>query len=208
MIDRTIADWLSQHPDGLVISLGEGLETQARRVDNGRMRWLSVDLPEAIRLRETFLPPTHRFHHLAMSALDPAWMAMVDTAGPIFVVAQGLLMYLEPDAVGHLLRRMAAALPGAALVFDTVPPWLSQLTRVGLNQTLRYRLPRMPWGIARDDIQPTLQRWCPSVGPVEMLPYRMPRGMPSPVHRFVTAAPFLRHQLPSLVLTRFDRHPL
>ena len=77
-IDRTIADWLDLHPDGLVISLGEGLETQARRVDNGRMRWLSVDLPEAIRLREVFLPSTDRFRHLALSALDAEWMAMVD----------------------------------------------------------------------------------------------------------------------------------
>jgi O-methyltransferase involved in polyketide biosynthesis len=35
------------------------------------MRWLSVDLPGAIRLRERFLPPTNRFRHIAASALDP-----------------------------------------------------------------------------------------------------------------------------------------
>jgi O-methyltransferase involved in polyketide biosynthesis len=35
------------------VSLGEGLETQGRRVDNGRLRWLSVDLPDAIRLALT-----------------------------------------------------------------------------------------------------------------------------------------------------------
>ncbi len=203
MIDRTIIDWLSLHPDGLIISLGEGLETQARRVDNGRMRWLSVDLPEAIRLREAFLPPTERFRHLTMSALDPRWMAMVDTDGPVFIVAQGLLMYLEPDAVGDLLGRMAACLPGARLVFDTIPPWLSWLTLLGLHQTSIYRLPRMPWGISRNDIEPTLRRWCPGLGPVEMLPYRMPRGVPAALTEFMTTAPVLRHQLPSLVLTSF-----
>jgi O-methyltransferase involved in polyketide biosynthesis len=203
MIDRTIADWLDLHPDGLVISLGEGLETQARRVDNGKMRWLSVDLPEAIRLREAFLPPTDRFRHLAMSALDTDWMAMVDPSGPLFIVAQGLFMYLEPDAVSGLLRRMAACLPGARLIFDTIPPWLSRLTLLGLNQTSIYRLPQMPWGIARDDIEPTLRRWCPSLGPVEMLSYTMPRSMPSVLIELIAAAPFLRHQVPSLVLTSF-----
>jgi hypothetical protein len=30
-----------------------------------------VDLPDAIRLREHFLVPTHRFRHIAASALDP-----------------------------------------------------------------------------------------------------------------------------------------
>jgi O-methyltransferase involved in polyketide biosynthesis len=203
MIDRTIADWLDLHPDGLVVSLGEGLETQARRVDNGRMRWLSVDLPEAIRLREAFLPPTERFQHLAMSALEAEWMAMIDPSGPLFIVAQGLFMYLEADAVGGLLGRMAARLPGAQLVFDTIPPWLSRLTLLGLNQTSTYRLPRMPWGIARDDIEPTRRRWCPGLGPVEMLSYNMPRSMPSALIQFIAAAPFLRHQVPSLTLTSF-----
>lgn len=204
-IDRTIADWLDLHPDGLVISLGEGLETQARRVDNGRMRWLSVDLPEAIRLREVFLPSTDRFRHLAMSAIDAEWMAMVDPCGPIFIVAQGLFMYLEPDEVSGLLGRLAACLPGAQLVFDTIPPWLSRLTLLGLNQTATYRLPQMPWGIARDDIEPTLRRWCPGLGPVEMLSYSMPRSMPSVLTQFIAAAPVLRHQVPSLVLTRFGQ---
>ena len=202
-IDRVIADWLGLHPDGLVISLGEGLETQARRVDNGRMRWLSVDLPEAIRLREAFLPPTERFRHLAMSALDPAWMAIADPSAPVFVVAQGLFMYLEPDAVGGLLGRMAACLPRAQLVFDTIPPWLSRLTLLGFNQTSIYRLPRMPWGIARDHIEPVLRRWCHSLGRVETLSYSMPRSVPSALIEFVAATPVLRHQLPSLVLASF-----
>ncbi len=46
-IDRELRAWLVRHPHGLVVSLGEGLETQSRRVDNGTMRWLSVDLPAA-----------------------------------------------------------------------------------------------------------------------------------------------------------------
>jgi O-methyltransferase involved in polyketide biosynthesis len=119
MIDRTIADWLDLHPDGLVISLGEGLETQARRVDNGRMRWLSVDLPEPIRLREAFLPPTERFRHLAMSALDAEWMAMVDPSRPLFIVVQGLFMYLEPDAVCGLLYLLIGRSPAE---LDSNPP--------------------------------------------------------------------------------------
>jgi hypothetical protein len=41
-IDRVLRSWLDHHPEGIIVSLGEGLETQSRRVDNGRMRWLSV----------------------------------------------------------------------------------------------------------------------------------------------------------------------
>ncbi|GGC40724.1 putative O-methyltransferase [Siccirubricoccus deserti] len=204
-IDGALAAWLGEHPEGLVISLGEGLETQSRRVDNGRMRWLSVDLPEAIGLRERFLPPTERFRHLAASALDPGWMAAAEPGVAVFVVAQGLLMYLEPAAVAGLLGRMAERLPGARLVFDTIPPWLSLLTLRGLHHTPRYRLPPMPWGIARDAIAPTLMRWCPRLGAVEFLPYTMPRGLGAVLGRAMAATPTLRNQLPNLVLTGFQQ---
>jgi hypothetical protein len=86
-IDRALRSWLDRHPDGIVVSLGEGLETQSRRVDNGRMLWLSVDLPDAIRLRERFLAPTHRFRHIAASALDPVWMDAVEPSRDVFIIA-------------------------------------------------------------------------------------------------------------------------
>lgn len=143
-IDRVIRRWLESHPDGLVVSLGEGLETQAWRVDNGRMRWLSVDLPDAIRIREVFLQPTDRFSHMSVSAHDPAWMDAVDLSSGVFIVAQGLLMYLEPEKVRRLLSDIADRFPGAEMVFDVVPRWFSRLTMSGLWQTPHYRLPPMP----------------------------------------------------------------
>jgi O-methyltransferase involved in polyketide biosynthesis len=134
-IDRVIRHWLESHPDGLVVSLGEGLETQVRRVDNGRMRWLSVDLPDAIRMREVFLQPTDRFSHISVSALDRAWMDAVNLSSGVFIVAQGLLMYLEPEEVRQLLSDIADRFPGAEMVFDVVPRWFSRMTMLGLKQT-------------------------------------------------------------------------
>ena len=64
-IDDVLRRWIARHPNGIVVSLGEGLETQSYRVDNGRVRWISVDLPEAILLRERFIAPTNRFRHIA-----------------------------------------------------------------------------------------------------------------------------------------------
>jgi O-methyltransferase involved in polyketide biosynthesis len=158
-IDRALRSWLEHHPEGIIVSLGEGLETQGRRADNGRMRWLSVDLPDAIRLRERFLAPTHRFRHIAAGALDPIWMDAVDPSSGVFIVAQGLLMYLAPERVRQLFASIADRFPGSELVFDTIPRWFSHLTLLGLNQTASYRLPSMPWGINRDEVEPTLRRW-------------------------------------------------
>lgn len=192
-IDTALKRWLADHPDGFIVSLGEGLETQARRVDNGRMRWLSVDLPDAISLREHFLKPTDRFRHIRAGALDPVWMDAVDPARRVFIVAQGLLMYLRPADVSRLFRDIADRFPGADMVFDVVPRWFSYLTMIGLNQTQHYRLPPMPWGIDRNQVRPTLRRWHPRLGEIAFLDYRMPRGP------FRWSASLARNQHPSLI---------
>ncbi len=198
-IDRVLRQWIALHPDGCVVSLGEGLETQARRVDNGRVRWLSVDLPDAIRLRERFLPPTERFRHIAMSALDPAWMALVDESDGLFIVAQGLLMYLQPEQVQRLFYAIANRFASVDMVFDVVPRWFSRLTLLGLRQTPHYQLPPMPWGIDRDELEPTLQSWHGRRGEITFLDYRMPRGLSALLFMLVELMPCVRHELPCLI---------
>jgi O-methyltransferase involved in polyketide biosynthesis len=198
-IDRILMRWIAHHPDGLVVSLGEGLETQRQRVDNGRVRWLSVDLPAAISLRERFLPPTERFRHFAANALDPGWMDAADPASGIIIVAQGLLMYLDPAALQEFFVAISRRFPGAEMVFDVVPRWFSRLTMLGLHQTLHYRLPPMPWGINRDEIEPTLRRWIPNLDSVALLDYRVPRGLPFMLAQAVGCIPFVRHEVPTLV---------
>jgi O-methyltransferase involved in polyketide biosynthesis len=76
--DDEVRRFLAAHPDGTVVALGEGLETQFWRVDNGRAGWLTVDLPEILAIRAELLPANARLRALASSALDDAWMDEVD----------------------------------------------------------------------------------------------------------------------------------
>lgn len=202
--DRIIRAWLVRYPDGFVVSLGEGLETQVLRVDNGRMRWLSVDLPEAIALRAQFLPPTDRFRHIAVSALDHAWMDEVDPRHGVFIIAQGLFMYLPETEVRRLLRDLGNRFPGCEIVFDTVPRWFSRATLRGVKRTRHYRVPPMPWGIDRNQIAPTLKAWGVA-SQVTVHPYRLLRGLPWLVDTVMTALPGLRNKLQAIVHARLEK---
>lgn len=46
--DREVREFLDHRPDGVVVALAEGLQTQFWRADNGRARWVGVDLPEMV----------------------------------------------------------------------------------------------------------------------------------------------------------------
>jgi O-methyltransferase involved in polyketide biosynthesis len=127
--DAAVRRFLNQHPAGTVVALGEGLETQFWRLDNGRMRWLSVDLPATLDLRRQVLPEAPRQRSYAGSALDPGWLDQVDPAAPVLVTAQGLLVYFQRDEVHELIAAIAERLPGSCFVFDVVPGKMLELAR-------------------------------------------------------------------------------
>jgi hypothetical protein len=108
-------------------------------------------------------------------------------------------MYLEPGSVSRLFSQIAGRFPDAEMVFDTVPRWFSQLTSAGLNQTPHYRLPAMPWGIDRDEIEPALRAWRPDIAAISFLDYRAPRGLPRFLADMMSHLAIARHGVPSLV---------
>jgi len=171
--DREVRRFLRRHPDGTVVALGEGLETQFWRVDQGTVRWIGVDLPEAIALRRELLPGDPRIRLVACSALDERWLAEVDTASPVLVTAQGLLMYLTRDEVHRLLTMCAIGISSGGIVFDSVSPRMRDRSgREPSSGRERYRPPRWTWAIDRDERR--LIGAIPGVADLETL--RLPRG--------------------------------
>lgn len=172
--DTVVRDFLAEHPDGTVVALGEGLETQFWRVDNGRMHWLSVELPETAAVRRELLPDGERRRTLACSVLDPAWIEEVDTTRGVLLTAQGLLMYLRPTEVRELLARCAEHFAGGALVFDAVPRWFSARTAQGAMTTAQgYTAPPMPWGMDAGELGKVATAH-PNISEVREVP--LPRG--------------------------------
>jgi len=160
VIDDALKSWLEKNPDGTVISLGEGLDTQFWRVDNGRLRWISVDVEECIRLRKAMLPQESRMEAIACSALDDLWMKKTHQGSTVFIVMAGLLMYFREDEVKELLYRIADHFRDSQMMFDVIPVWLSRKTMKGFKVTKTYTAPPVPWGLNYmdygwfDDIHP------------------------------------------------------
>ena len=127
--DGAVRSFLRIHPAGTVVALGEGLETEFWRLDNGRVRWLTVDLPETMELRGRLLPDGPRQSSHSGSALDLGWVDGLSPADPILVTAQGLFPYFQRDQVHRLIAGIAQRLPGSVLVFDVVPEVMLDMVR-------------------------------------------------------------------------------
>lgn len=143
--------YLRTHPKATVVALAEGLQTSFYRIDAAEtghdFRWLTVDLPPMIALRDALLPRPDRVAVRAQSALDFSWMDDVDDRDGVFITAEGLLMYLQPDEAMSLIRACAQRFPGGQMMFDLPPSWFAWWARKGMRTSLRYRVPPMPFSL-------------------------------------------------------------
>jgi O-methyltransferase involved in polyketide biosynthesis len=122
--DRLAWAFLAEHPDGVIVDLGCGLDTRFERVDNGQVEWYGLDLPEVIKLRKELLEETPRSHFIGCSVLDFSWMdALSGQVGKhILFLAEAMLVYLEEADVKRLVQALAERFPGAELVCEAYSP--------------------------------------------------------------------------------------
>ena len=154
--DRLARGFLEEHPAGVIVDLGCGLDTRFERIDNGQVEWYSLDLPEVIDLRKELIAETPRSHFIGCSMLDFSWMdALSSQPGrPILFLAEAVLVYLEEDNVKRLVQALAGNFPGAELACEVYSP-------VVLRLHPRPAAVAQPhWGLKKDR---DIEAWAPGV---------------------------------------------
>jgi O-methyltransferase involved in polyketide biosynthesis len=146
--DRQACEFLARKPDGVVVHIGCGLDSRFERVDNGRVEWFDLDLPEVVELRQRLIGERGgRYHLLSGSVLEPAWVEAVSPyrQRPFLFLAEGVLPYFKADQVKGLVLVMRQRFPGAELVCDAHTPFVVwtdnlQLAFSGVKARLRWGL--------------------------------------------------------------------
>ncbi|MFG2041033.1 class I SAM-dependent methyltransferase [Dactylosporangium sp. NPDC048998] len=154
-LDEWTRQFLAERPHGTVVELGAGLSTRADRLDNGTAHWCFVDLPDATEFRLGLLPDGERRRTVTGSVLEPDWADTVAAEpGPYLFLAEGVLVYLEPDGVRRALSHVATRFPGCRIALDTYGEWIVKrprgpLTSMAADLVWACENPREPedWGL-------------------------------------------------------------
>lgn len=138
--DEYAEAFITQHPDGIIVNIGCGMDSRFERIDNGSLLFFDLDLPEVIELKRHFYTETDRYRMLAVSVFDTGWMDTVQAQGkrPVIFLAEGVFMYLEPHKVKELVLELQARFLGSELVCEMVNQrWLSPMMKKMLRGKLR-----------------------------------------------------------------------
>jgi len=147
-MDCYARDFLSRHPQALVVHIGCGLDSRFERVNNGQVEWYDLDLPEVIALRRQYLGgERERYHLLAGSVLEAAWLEAVKahSSRPCLFLAETVFVYFTGAQVKSLVLSLCEHFPGAELVFDGWKPFEIRLGNSYLSNSPFAGL--MRWGL-------------------------------------------------------------
>jgi O-methyltransferase involved in polyketide biosynthesis len=155
--DNKIRAFLESHPEATIVNIGCGLDTTFDRVDNGKIRWIDLDMPDTIELRKKYLSETDRNQFIPKSVFDKSWYDAIENKNNVMLLIAGVLYYFDEMQVMELFTDFHDLLPGVEVIFD-----FSSLTGVrmankkvlekgGMNKSACLK-----WGI--DDIR-ALEEW-------------------------------------------------
>lgn len=144
MFDRAVEQCLNKYPDAVCINIGCGLDNRFSRVDNGRLSWYDVDLPDAIGLRSKFFTDTERLHMIEGSVLDASWAGQIPENRPVLIIAEGLFMYFTRDEITKILTELGGAFPRYILVAELMSAFTSGKSKY--HDTVKNTKAEFKWG--------------------------------------------------------------
>ncbi|MBR1663292.1 MAG: class I SAM-dependent methyltransferase [Ruminococcus sp.] len=117
---------LSKHPDALCINLGCGFDDKFSQVDNGRLVWFDVDLPDQIAVRRKVYEDRERCTMLDGSALESEWTVKLPKRDMNIIVMEGVLEYFSKEQVGTCLNMLCDSFEHGYLLAELHSPFLEK----------------------------------------------------------------------------------
>ena len=104
VFDELVKNFIEKNPGCTVVNIACGLDTRFYRMDNGKITWYNLDLPETIAIRNQIFEESGRVSTIGISALDSAWPKEVKVRGKMLLIIEGLSMYLTAEENGKILK--------------------------------------------------------------------------------------------------------
>lgn len=118
VFDELVKNFINKNPDCTVVNIACGLDTRFYRMDNGRIIWYNVDLPETIEVRDAIYHESGRVSTIGISATDPDWADKVTKRGKMLFIIEGLSMYLTSDENAQMLSIIRDKFDNATVLME------------------------------------------------------------------------------------------
>ena len=117
---------IKEYPNSLCINLGCGFDDKFSQVDNGKITWFDVDLPDQIAVRRKVYEDRDRCKMLEGSALNSLWTENLPKSDMTIVVMEGVLEYFSKEQVKTCLNMLCDSFEHGYLLAELHHPFLAK----------------------------------------------------------------------------------
>ncbi len=119
-MDKRVKQFINRYADGIIVNVGSELNTMFSRMDNGRIRWYNVDMPEIMELRRSMMETRDREQNIGKSILDFSWLDSIKKkpGQAMLFVCEDVTKYFTKKRLQAFLNAVWEKFPGSEVVFD------------------------------------------------------------------------------------------
>lgn len=144
MYRREIERLIAENPDAVGINLGCGFDDKFSAVDNGKIIWFDVDLPDQIAVRRKVFKDRERCRMLEGDALDGAWTENIPKDRLPIIVMEGVLQYFSKEQVTTCLNMLCDSFEHGYLLAELHSPLLEKHSKK--HDAIRNTNAKFGWG--------------------------------------------------------------
>ena len=126
MYREQLKELLEKYPDAVCINLGCGFDDKFSQVDNGRLQWFDVDLPDQIAVRRKVYEDRKRCVMLEGDAVRGNWTKSIPASDMYLIVMEGVLEYFSKEQVKTCLNMLCDCFPHGYLLAELHSPFLEK----------------------------------------------------------------------------------
>ena len=118
MLDKSLKEMIAKNPESAIVNMGCGFDNRFERVDNGKILWFDLDLPDSIAVRKKAFPQRDRVTMIAGSVLESAWTKLIPQDRNLIFIAEGLFMYFTMEEIKQLLTVLKTSFKKGTLIAE------------------------------------------------------------------------------------------
>lgn len=134
--DRMVKRFINQYPNCTIINIGCRLDNMFKRVDNGRIKWYSIDNHNTMAVRRRMYGVNSREITVGRSEGDLSWINEIEckrNQGVLFV-CNDAFNYMTPSVIRLMFDTLLEKFPGCEMVFTTTTAGVATLHNMKLGK--------------------------------------------------------------------------
>jgi O-methyltransferase involved in polyketide biosynthesis len=168
-LDSALLKFINKYPDVTIVNIGAGLDTTFHRVDNGKIFWYDLDLPDTIALRRQLIPETERNKFIARSVFDRSWFKDIkERRSKVFFMTAGVFVYFYEEEIKSLFMDMIREFPESEIIFEIYSKIFLWLRNRMIADHKHSVASRWYWGINSAKV---IAKWSDKIQIIDEFPY-------------------------------------